>query len=399
VLDRWLDAPSRIEALAAIADEGHQVTCIFPAETLQSFRNRNLSVETVRIRRQIPIVSYLRFGLVAVTRLLTRYRHVDVVVLAPDVFPLSAPLLLRRVLGIEDRPLLAIREASPPVETHSIRRYYRLILRDISLQLLSAFCDVIFAISPMHAFEVSSNFKIPPEKVQVWPSTFDPQLFDPRKYTWVREKIRRELRIDDKVLLLHHGSLSSERGLFELVRALRQVRETRRDVLLCLLGKGPAEQELRRLVRFSDLDDAVIFHPPVVHAEVPHFIAAADIGVVPLPDQPQWRYQTPTKLLEYLAMGKPVVITDIIAHRWIAQDYSSAFFCGQGQPTEISNATLKCLRTQNFTGEASPHKGLNQFSSLTVAKSLIKSFDELMKRQNERRASEHDGKECSPKPC
>lgn len=87
----------------------------------------------------------------------------------------------------------------------------------------------------------------------------------------------------------------------------------------------------------------VIFHKAVPFEDVPQFIAAADFGVVPLPDQPQWRYQTPTKLLEYLSMGKPVIVTDIPAHRWILGNSSLAFFCKQGRPSEIAEAIFQCL--------------------------------------------------------
>jgi glycosyltransferase involved in cell wall biosynthesis len=49
---------------------------------------------------------------------------------------------------------------------------------------------------------------------------------------------------------------------------------------------------------------------------MPKVIEASDIGIVLFPDHPWWYFQCPTKLIELLAMGKPVIASDLPAIRW-----------------------------------------------------------------------------------
>jgi len=382
ILDEWLHASAFMRDLAAMADRNHRIKCILPViEAVPTASHRNLNIDVVRLRRLLPIVSFLEFCLRAVVRLIAQYRDSDVLVVSPDVFPLVLPcvLCLRRHT---QRPVLAIREPSPWVEVHGIRGYYHGFLRHLSLNLLSRFCDALFAISPMHANEIVVKFRVPPGNVHVWSSSVDTNLFDAYMYSTDRRKIRKELGIgDDGFLLIYHGVLGVERGLRELVGATHRIRRGRRDVFLLLLGKGRGERMLRELARSLGLDGIVFFHAPVAHSEVPRFIAAADAGVVPLPDQAQWRYQAPIKLLEYMAMGKPVIATDIAAHRWLAANRQTVFFCGRGSPTEIADAVLECICARSAIEEAGREEIAAGFSPSAVADAVLQVFSDLIRRR------------------
>jgi len=213
----------------------------------------------------------------------------------------------------------------------------------------------------------------PRKKIHVWPSSVDTDLFNRANYRTAREVVRRSLGIGSRHLLLYHGVFTHERGLYELVRAIQLVRKERRDVRLLLLGKGPAETQLRDFVRLSGLDDVVLFHRAVPYQQVPRFIAAADIGVIPLPDQPQWRYQNPTKLLEYLAMEKPVILTDIPGHREVVGYGKFAFFCQKGRPDEIASAVIEYAHRRSIS-RASEREIARSFSPDAIAVTLLKAF-------------------------
>jgi glycosyltransferase involved in cell wall biosynthesis len=120
---------------------------------------------------------------------------------------------------------------------------------------------------------------------------------------------------------------------------LLQKREYR-DVVLFLLGSGPAEGAIRDLVKAHDLHGRVIIHPPVEYSEVPRYIAMSDIGLVPLPDLAELAHQCPDNLLEYLAMCKPVVVTDIACNRSIVGDSTCAEYVSQAVPGEFAKAIM-----------------------------------------------------------
>jgi glycosyltransferase involved in cell wall biosynthesis len=236
--------------------------------------------------------------------------------------------------------------------------------------MLARYADVVFAISPMHANDISSAYGIRHDRIQVWPSTVDLSLFDPSMYRADRRDVRSELGFEDMFTLMYHGVLTAERGLDELVQAVKMANDEGYRVGLLLLGKGSSEQQLRSLIASLDLSDNVRLHASVPYDQVPRFIAACDAGAIPLPDQEQWRYQAPTKLLEYLAMQKAVIATEIPAHRWLMRGYEQAFYCGKGHQSEIKAAIVRCINARSVRQHPDQHAA-DQFSSETVADKVV----------------------------
>lgn len=376
LVGEWLHADALLRDLEAIASTGHRVVGLFPVvrKTRRAY-HENFTIDAIDLQRFLPLLSYFEFCLRAMTRIIKRHRDAQAMIFTVDEYPFALPWLLQRLFA-KRSPSLAVRDISPLVETHGIRRLYRSLLRYFSLRLLSGLADAVFAISPLHAKEIGAKYRIPAEKLHIWPSSVDTEFFDPRKYADDRKRVRKELAVENNFLLIHHGVLQKEKGLYELLEAMRVVHETRADVALLLLGKGEAEETLRAFANSCGLERTVLFHDPVPEQDVPRFIAAADAGVHPLPDQPQWVIQTPTKVLEYLSMRKPVVVTDIPANRWIAGNRPVAFFCGDGNVKEIAEAILKCVRTRTSIPESERNRIVARFSSQSVADTVIRIIEE-----------------------
>ncbi|HLB45004.1 MAG TPA: glycosyltransferase, partial [Candidatus Limnocylindrales bacterium] len=148
----------------------------------------------------------------------------------------------------------------------------------------------------------------------IWSSGANTRLFNPNVVPAPRETVAPA----DGIALIYHGHLTMARGLGTLLNALARARQREPDLHLVLLGRGPALDELRRMADEPGLRDAVTFVPPVAIGEVPAILAACDGAVVPLPDHPWWRVSSPMKLFEALAMGLPVLATDIEPHRELA---------------------------------------------------------------------------------
>jgi glycosyltransferase involved in cell wall biosynthesis len=109
-------------------------------------------------------------------------------------------------------------------------------------------------------------------------------------------------------------------------------------VVLFLLGEGPAIPMIRVLIREEFLEKNVIVHSSVPFSEVPKYISIADVCIVPLPNNPYWIFQSPLKLLEYLAMEKVAIITDIPAHRSVIGDATCGIYIKSTEPLEISRS-------------------------------------------------------------
>ena len=108
--------------------------------------------------------------------------------------------------------------------------------------------------------------------------------------------------------VIYHGTLTQRYGVDLIVKAIDQVRSDIDGVHLSILGGGDFREELLELVEQLDLDEHVDFSQGFLPtAELPDLIRQADAGVVPNRSDVFTGALLPTKLLEYIALGVPVI--------------------------------------------------------------------------------------------
>jgi glycosyltransferase involved in cell wall biosynthesis len=227
---------------------------------------------------------------------------------------------------------------SPPVEIGGFRGFLQNLLFITSIAIAKKIFDGITIITPLMKEEFCQRFDVNPKLVGVWSSGVSTTLFNPKICASEGADLRRKLRLSKKFIVFYHGVFSANRGLKETMEAMSIVKRVYPDVVLFLLGTGPIVPSLKDLSRMEELQDSVIIHDPVEYAEVPKYIAMCDLGIVPLPNHPYWRFQCPLKLLEYLAMEKVVIVTDIPAHRSIIGEKECGIYISSAKPIEIAKA-------------------------------------------------------------
>jgi glycosyltransferase involved in cell wall biosynthesis len=105
-----------------------------------------------------------------------------------------------------------------------------------------------------------------------------------------------------------HGMYAHRYGVLEMIKAFSQLRSAMPDVTLMLRGDGDARQDMCNEIAQLDLQDSVDISPGYVALDdVVGHLASADIGVVPYHLDEFTSESLPTKLLEYAALGMPVI--------------------------------------------------------------------------------------------
>jgi glycosyltransferase involved in cell wall biosynthesis len=119
-------------------------------------------------------------------------------------------------------------------------------------------------------------------------------------------EIRERLGVSDKRVVMFLGTAREHKGVDDLVTAIAGLR--RLDLGLALVGTEPESATGRRLrARFPPLRLA----PPIAFSEVPRYLEAADIVVIPQREGPDTRGQVPAKLFDAMALGRPIVATRV----------------------------------------------------------------------------------------
>lgn len=95
-----------------------------------------------------------------------------------------------------------------------------------------------------------------------------------------------------------------------MIDLVRYLREKGIDTRLLVFGAGPNEKErdsLERYARLISVNEFVSLNAPVPRASLPEVLLDVDIGLALFPDDPFFQQNSPIKVMEYLALGLPVV--------------------------------------------------------------------------------------------
>jgi len=114
---------------------------------------------------------------------------------------------------------------------------------------------------------------------------------------------------DDDILLFFMGFLYNFSGLRELAAAMAERRGEYPNIKLMVVGDGDAYEDLKGIRDDNNLD-SLILTGRQPYSEIPEFVAASDICILPAHiDEEIMQDIVPIKLYEYLAMAKPVIAT------------------------------------------------------------------------------------------
>jgi glycosyltransferase involved in cell wall biosynthesis len=188
---------------------------------------------------------------------------------------------------------------------------------------------------------------VPAEKVIVNPNGVDTEKFRP---SVGGASVRHELGIgDDETLAGFVGTFGPWHGVLTMAEAITLLPADSR-VRFLLVGGGKLRDEVQRIVGAAGKERQVIFAGHVEHERVPALLDACDILLsphVPLEDGSEF-FGSPTKLFEYMAMGKGIVASRLGQIGEVLADQETALLTEPGNARELANAILRLARSREL---------------------------------------------------
>lgn len=167
--------------------------------------------------------------------------------------------------------------------------------------------------------------------VRSGPANFEPVPPEPR------------LKRGRPYLVGYVGVMGVQEGIGLLLEAAHLVVNTygRRDVTFALAGSGPEAQRLRAVSAAMGLSDYVHFLGRVSDAELVQLLSTADVCVNPDEVNPMNDMSTMNKVVEYMALGRPMVQFDTREGRVSAA--SSSLYAAPNDPASLAAAICRLL--------------------------------------------------------
>lgn len=186
-----------------------------------------------------------------------------------------------------------------------------------------------------------SGGKVKSEGIWVFPQGIELDIFKPMRE--IRKPLRQELGWINKKVLIMTRHLKPVYGIDIFLKALNRIIQQDQDIRAVIVGDGPLEHELKNLSFSLGLKDFVKFIGRINREELLNYLNAADIYV-----STSYSDGTSLSLLEAMAVGLPVVVTDVPANLEWVRDGHNGFIAKRGDPENVKEAILKLLTNVNL---------------------------------------------------
>lgn len=176
----------------------------------------------------------------------------------------------------------------------------------------------IICVSEQLKSHLVNYWKIAAQKILVFSNGVDAEQFRPDSNA--HRQVRESLGINNNPLILFVGNFYEWHDVSTLLNSFPRVLTDNPDARLVLVGDGSLRETMEQRSIDLGVSHAVHFTGLIPHADVPRYMASADIAIVPYPEMGQENWLSPLKLFEYMASAKPIIasavgqVTDIIQH-------------------------------------------------------------------------------------
>ena len=340
---------SMVEALRA---DGHQVTIVSPpgvdplksAGMMPFLRKGDRAEGLQRIWKYISCecpqsafeVLELLYNLFVPFRLLPMlWRQPDAVLYERHAYFMFMGVLLGKWFG---RPVvLEVNELA------GFKRARGLIMERLARRIdawVFSRADYILCVSRILADEARQR-GASGDRVYVVPNAIDPKRF---RDSGTRQSLRERLGLEGSIVIGHVGLFHLWDRLDILIEVVQSIRDRHPEIKVLLVGDGPEMENLKQTACRLGMEGALVLPGPVSRDDVPAYIDAMDICV--LPDSNA--FGSPIALFEFMAMGKPCVVPDLGPMRDVIDDNVTGIMFPHADYDALGKALLRFVEDSEF---------------------------------------------------
>ena len=251
-----------------------------------------------------------------------------------------------------------------------LERYERLNLRAAAR---------IFVVSDVERKNLEAR-GVPAGKIVVNPNGVDTELFRPGIGG---DEVRRELAIDEsEVVAGFVGTFGPWHGVVQLAEAIKKV-PANLPARFVLVGSGSLHTEVERLLQNEVASGRVIFTGAVPHQRVPPLLDACDMLLsphIPLADGSDF-FGSPTKIFEYMAMGKGIVASRLGQIGEVLADDETALLVEPGNVDQLAAGIARLVQSPELRerlGGRAREVAIQRHTWTRNAERVLQAYDELI---------------------
>jgi colanic acid biosynthesis glycosyl transferase WcaI len=244
-------------------------------------------------------------------------------------------------------------------------------------QFLYDAADRVVVVSPAFEDHLALRRKVPREKMATVENGVETTLFSPQN---IDPAMRAELGAKGKFVVCYIGTMGMAHGLETLIESASRLQTMRPEVLFLLVGEGSEKQRIRALAESRGLNN-IRFVDQQPRERIPAYIGASDACLVLLKKTELFKTVIPTKMLEFMACERAVILGVDGQARKILETARGGLFVEPENAGELVDAIVQ-LAASKDEREAMGRNGrrhiLNHFSRERSAGHYINVIQDLL---------------------
>ena len=195
----------------------------------------------------------------------------------------------------------------------------------------------IVVVTPAFRDHLIRKWRVQEEKISIVQNGVETELFSPGDGS----PLLRDLNAEGKFIASYIGTLGLAHGLQTIVEAAETLQRIESNVLFLLVGEGADRERIQALAKSKQLAN-IRFVSQQPREKIPAYIAASDVCLVLLKKSDIFETVIPTKMLEFMSCGRPVILGVNGQAREILEK------CHAGVYVEPENSAALCKAIQGL---------------------------------------------------
>jgi glycosyltransferase involved in cell wall biosynthesis len=157
-------------------------------------------------------------------------------------------------------------------------------------------------------------------------------------------------KTNGKFIIIYPGSLNWHQGLDIAVSAFAIIKDKAPNIELHIYGEGSAKAELQKQIADLQLSDKVFLSSPLPLRDIAAVMANADLGIVPKRNDSFGGDAFSTKILEFMALGTPIVVADTRIDQYYFNESLLRFFKA-GDVNDLARVLLEAYHNRGLSNQ------------------------------------------------
>ena len=241
-------------------------------------------------------------------------------------------------------------------------------------------CTQIVVVTPAFKDHLIAKWQVPANKISVVENGVETALFSPGE---ADENLRGKLAADGKFLVGYIGTMGAAHGLETLVEAAARLQSLAPNIQFLLVGEGAEKDSIRARASDRGLTN-LRFMDQQPRERIPAYIRSSDVCLVLLRKTDLFKTVIPTKMLEFMSCGRPIILGVDGQARAIMDAAQAGIFVQPEDSEALVQAILQLASSPELRRSMGGHGRnhiLQHFSRAQTASRYIDILRELSERR------------------